>query len=275
MGAARIAKRFAALAAEGRAGLITYVMAGDPDAAASARILAALPAAGADLIEVGLPFSDPMADGPSIQKAANRALAAGMTLKGTLALVGDFRARDQATPVILMGYLNPLLSHGLEAFAADADRAGVDGVIVVDCPPEEAGPLASALEAAGLALIRLTTPTTDAERMKVVTASTHGFVYHVAVAGVTGAAGADPADLVGAVNRARAASGLPVAVGFGIRTPDQAAGVARIADAAVVGSALVEVVGEACALNRDPAAEVVDSVAALAKAVRSARARAA
>ncbi|MDB5452309.1 MAG: trpA [Caulobacteraceae bacterium] len=224
----RIPARFAELAAQRRAGLVTYVMAGDPDPARALAILKGLPAAGADLIELGFPFSDPMAEGPPIQRAAGRALAAGMTLNGTLDLVRAFRAVDQATPVILMGYMNPLLTHGLQAFARDAASAGVDGLIVVDCPPEEADPLVDALDAVGVSLIRLATPTTDDRR-------------------------------------------LPVAVGFGIKTPQRAAEVARVADACVVGSALVDAVQDAIAQNRDPVSKVLETVESLAKAVRSAR----
>jgi tryptophan synthase alpha chain len=267
----RIADRFAALKAEGRAAFIAYVMAGDPDLDVSLRILEGLPAAGADLIELGFPFSDPMAEGPPIQRAGQRALAKGMTLKGTLDLVRRFRADDQTTPLILMGYLNPLLTWGYAKFAADAAGAGVDGLIVVDCPPEEAGPLADALDAAGVSLIRLATPTTDDERLKVVASRTSGFVYYVSVAGVTGAKEADAAVVAPAVARVRAASGLPVAVGFGIKTPERAAEVARVADAAVVGSALVDEVAAALEAGTDPAAKVLAAAARLAQAVRAAR----
>ncbi|MEO8926318.1 MAG: tryptophan synthase subunit alpha [Caulobacteraceae bacterium] len=267
----RIDTRFAALKGDGRAAFIAYVMAGDPDIETSFAILKGLPAAGADLIELGLPFSDPMADGPPIQRAARRALTAGMTTGGVLDLVARFREADSATPVVLMGYLNPILSLGFEAFAARAAAAGVDGLIVVDCPPEEAGPLAHALEAQSVALIRLATPTTDAARLAVVAAGTRGFLYYVSVAGVTGEREADAEAIAPAVARARAASGLPVAVGFGIRTPERAAAVARVADAAVVGSALVDCIGEAIANNRDPVSKLLDTAAKLAKAVRSAR----
>jgi tryptophan synthase alpha chain len=183
---ARIDARFAALKAEGRAGFVAYVMAGDPDAATAAKILAGLPDAGADLIEVGFPFSDPMAEGPPIQRSAQRALAEGMTLAGTLDQVRGFRRGDQTTPIILMGYMNLLVTWGIEAFARDSAEAGVDGLIVVDCPPEEAGPLADALDAASVSLIRLATPTSDDARLKTVVRRTSGFVYYVSVAGVTG-----------------------------------------------------------------------------------------
>ena len=235
----RINRRFAELKAQGRAGFVAYIVAGDPGAEASLEILKGLPEAGADIIELGYPFSDPMAEGPPIQRASQRALAAGMTLNGTLELVRRFREGDQTTPLILMGYLNPLLTPGLEAFAAHAAAVGVDGMIVVDCPPEEADPLADALDANGVALIRLATPTTDDARLKIVARRTSGFVYYVSVAGVTGVKQANADVVAPAVERVRRASGLPVAVGFGIRTPEQAAAVARVADAAVVGSALV------------------------------------
>ena len=271
MGTSRIDARFAALRAEGRAGFVAYVMAGDPDPAASLEVLRGLPGAGADLIEVGFPFSDPMAEGPPIQRASQRALKAGMTLNGTLEQIRAFREGDQATPVILMGYLNPLLTHGLEAFGADAAAAGVDGLIVVDCPPEEAAPLAAALEAQGLSLIRLATPTTDEQRLPVVVRGTSGFVYYVSVAGVTGVKEADAAAVAPQVERVRKASGLPVAVGFGVRTPERAAQVARVADAVVVGSALVDEIASAVERNVQPAAKVLETARALAQAVRQAR----
>jgi tryptophan synthase alpha chain len=267
----RIDQRFADLRQEGRAAFVAYVMAGDPDAATAAKILAGLPAAGADLIEVGFPFSDPMAEGPPIQRAAQRALAKGMTLKGTLDLIHGFRAGDQTTPIVLMGYMNPLVTWGFEAFAHDAAEAGVDGIIVVDCPPEEADPLADALDAAGVSLIRLATPTTDDERLKVVVRRTSGFVYYVSVAGVTGVKEADAAIVAPHVERVRKASGLPVAVGFGIKTPERAAAIARVADAAVVGSALVDEIAKAVEMNEDVTERVLSKVDSLAKAVRFAR----
>ena len=271
MTTARIDARFAALKAEGRAAFVPYVMAGDPDAATALSILKGLPAAGADLIEVGFPFSDPMAEGPPIQRAAQRALANGMTLKGTLDLVRSFREGDQATPIILMGYTNPLVTWGYEAFAHDAAEAGVDGLIIVDTPPEEAGPLADALDAAGVSLIRLATPTSDDARLKTIVRRTSGFVYYVSVAGVTGVKEADAAVVAPHVERVRKASGLPVAVGFGIRTPETAAAIARVADAAVVGSALVDEIAEAVEMNEDVTGRVLLKVSSLAKAVRSAR----
>jgi tryptophan synthase alpha chain len=268
---ARIDARFAALKAEGRAAFVAYVMAGDPDAATAAKILAGLPGAGADLIELGFPFSDPMAEGPPIQRAAQRALAKGMTLKGTLDLARGFRAGDQATPLILMGYMNLLVTWGIEAFAHDAAEAGVDGLIVVDCPPEEAGPLADALDAAGVSLIRLATPTSDDARLKTIVRRTSGFVYYVSVAGVTGVKEADAAVVAPHVERVRRASGLPVAVGFGIKTPERAAAIARVADAAVVGSALVDEVARAVEMNEDVTERVLSKVSSLAEAVRFAR----
>ncbi len=267
----RIDARFAALKAEGRAAFVPYVMAGDPDAATALAILKGLPQAGADLIEVGFPFSDPMAEGPPIQRAAQRALAKGMTLAGTLDLIRSFRADDQTTPVILMGYMNPLVTWGFEAFARDAAAAGVDGVIVVDCPPEEADPLADALEANGLALIFLTTPTTDDRRLPTVIRRASGFVYYVSVAGVTGVKEADAAAVAPNVERIRKAASLPVAVGFGIKTPERASAIAQVADAVVVGSALVDEVAEAVDLNEDVTRRVLSKVDSLAKAVRFAR----
>ena len=271
MTVARLDARFAQLKREGRAGFVAYIMAGDPDAAASRAVLAGLPAAGADIIELGFPFSDPMADGPAIQRAALRALRGGMTLAGTLGLAAVLREQDQTTPIVLMGYLNPILTHGLERFAVDAAAAGVDGVIVVDCPPEEAGPVLAAFDASDLALIRLAAPTTDDARLAVVVRRTSGFVYYVSVAGVTGVKAAVASAVAPAVERVRKASGLPVAVGFGIRTPEQAADVARVSDAVVVGSALVDAGADAVAQNRDPVAKVLETAGALAKAVRTAR----
>ncbi len=271
MSRSRIEARFEALRRERRAAFVAYVMAGDPDLETSGAILAALPGAGADIVELGIPFSDPMADGPPIQRAALRALAAGSSLSRVFDLVRDFRRLDAETPVILMGYLNPLLAMGMTAFAQRAAEAGADGVIMVDCPPEEADPLADALDAEGLALIRLATPTTDAARLSVVARRTGGFVYYVAVAGVTGGKSADPAAVAPQVERIRAASGLPVAVGFGIRTPGQAAAIARIADAAVVGSALVDALAGALESGGDAVAAVSGLARDLAAAVKTAR----
>ena len=271
MTTARIDARFAALKAEGRAGFIPYVMTGDPSRDEALEILRGLPAAGADLIELGLAFSDPMAEGPPIQRAALRGLAAGMTLRGTLDLVADFRKGDDATPVILMGYLNPVESYGYEAFARDAAEAGVYGLIVVDCPPEEAGPMAAALDAQGVSLIRLATPTSDDERLQVIARGTSGFVYYVSVAGVTGVKEAVAADVAPAVERVRKAAGLPVAVGFGVRTPERAAEIARVADAVVAGSVFVDEVAAALAANEPAVPRVLAKVKALADAVKTAR----
>ena len=219
----RIDRRFAAPKAEGRAAFVAYVMAGDPDAATALEIVKGLPAAGADLIELGFPFSDPMAEGPTIQRASQRALAQKMTLNGTLDIVRAFREGDQDTPIILMGYLNPLVNRGFETFAKQANDAGVDGLIVVDCPPEEADPLSDALEAEGLSLIRLASPTTDDKRLPAVIRRTSGFVYYVSVAGVTGVKEADADAAPPAVARIRKASGRRGAVGFGIRPAERAA----------------------------------------------------
>ncbi|MGO4410186.1 MULTISPECIES: tryptophan synthase subunit alpha [unclassified Brevundimonas] len=274
MTTARIDARFAKLKAEGRAGFIPYVMTGDPSRDEALEILKGLPAAGADLIELGLAFSDPMAEGPPIQRAALRGLQAGMTLRGTLDLVADFRKGDDATPVILMGYLNPVESYGYEVFARDAAASGVDGLIVVDCPPEEAGPLAAALDAAEVSLIRLATPTSDDDRLKVIARGTSGFVYYVSVAGVTGVKEAQAASVAPAVERVRKAANLPVAVGFGVKTPERAAEIARVADAVVAGSVFVDEVAAALAANEPAVPRVLARVKALADAVKTARASA-
>lgn len=271
MTTARIDARFAALKAEGRAGFIPYVMAGDPSRQAALEILRGLPAAGADFIELGFPFSDPMAEGPPIQRAALRGLKAGLSLKGTLDLARAFREGDADTPLILMGYLNPIETYGYEAFARDAAASGVDGVIVVDCPPEEAAPLTAALDAARVSLIRLATPTSDDDRLKVIARGTSGFVYYVSVAGVTGVKEAQAAAVAPAVERVRRASGLPVAVGFGVKTPERAAEIARVADAVVAGSVLVDEVAAALEANEPVVARVLARVRALADAVRGAR----
>lgn len=271
----RLTTRFAALAAEDRAAFVTYVMAGDPDIAISSEILSKLPAAGADIIELGMPFSDPMAEGPTIQRASQRSLAARTKMADVLAMVAAFRQQDDATPIVLMGYLNPVLFHGFETFAAKAAKAGVDGLIIVDCPPEEADPLADALDAVGISLIRLAAPTTDDARLPAVVRRTSGFVYYVSVAGVTGVKEAVSANVAQPVQRLRAASGLPVAVGFGIRTPEKAAEVARLADGVVVGSALVDEIEGALnsGSNENVTERVLSKAAELAKAVRLARVR--
>ncbi|WP_159710289.1 tryptophan synthase subunit alpha [Geminicoccus flavidas] len=272
----RIRERFAALAAEGRAGLVTYLCAGDPDPETSLGLIKGLPGAGVDLIEIGMPFSDPMADGPAIQAGNLRAISAGMTLNGVLELVRRFRSEDQTTPVVLMGYYNPVHRMGKERFIAAAVEAGVDGLIMVDLPPEEDEEFCLPAKEAGLDFIRLATPTTDDRRLPVVLQNASGFIYYVSITGITGSA-APVADLVGqAVRRIKSATTLPVAVGFGIRTPEQAAAIARNADAAVVGSALVDLV--AANLDQDGKAKpglveaVHGLVRELAAGVRGARA---
>jgi tryptophan synthase alpha chain len=272
----RIADRFATLRREGRGALVTYLQGYDPDPATSLAILRGLPGAGADVIEVGVPFTDPMADGPSIQRAALRALRAGATLAGVLALVRDVRREDAATPIVLMGYYNPILAYGVARFCADAAGSGVDGLIVVDVPPEEADEIEPAAKARGLDLIRLVAPTTDEVRLPRVLAATTGFVYYVSITGITGTRSASAADLAAAIPRLRAHTDLPVCIGFGIRTPDQAAEAARLADGAVVGTALVDTL--AASLDAEGRAQgdtvrrVLDQVRALAAAVRGERA---
>jgi tryptophan synthase alpha chain len=268
---ARIDARFAALRQQDRAAFVAYIMGGDPDLAASLEILKGLPAAGADIIELGFPFSDPIGEGPTIQAAAQRSLANGTTLDDVLGLARAFRQDDQATPLILMGYLNVVANRGEVAFARDIADAGVDGVIIVDCPPEESGPLADALDAAQISLLHLFTPTSDDARMRTIAERASGFAYYVSVAGVTGVKEADEQAVAPAVARVRKASGLPVAVGFGIKTPERAAAIARVADAAVVGSALVDEVAAGLARNEDVTRGVLCKVEALAKAVHGAR----
>jgi len=240
----RIARRFADLRAAERAGLVAFVTAGDPDAATSLAILQGLPKAGADLIEIGMPFSDPMADGPAIQASSLRALHAGMTLKKTLDLVRQFRAGDAGTPIVLMGYYNPIYQYGVDRFLADFKAAGADGLIVVDLPPEEDEELCVPALKAGVNFIRLATPTTDDKRLPAVLRNTSGFVYYVSILGITGTRSAADAEIKKAVERLKRHTELPVAVGFGIKTPEQAAAVAKVADAAVVGSALVSRVAQ-------------------------------
>lgn len=266
----RLATRFASLGS--RAGLVTFVCGGDPAPELTAPVLHALVAGGADIIEVGMPFTDPMADGPAIQAGNIRALSAGITLRKLLAIVADFRTRDADTPLILMGYVNPVLAYGAARFAVDAKAAGLDGVILVDLPPEEADELLPALNGSGLHLVRLATPTTDAARLPAVLAGASGFLYYVAVAGITGANSAEAADIAAAVSRLKASTALPVAVGFGVKTPAQAAAIARHADAVVVGSAIVDLIGAAHQRqSNDIPGEVERFVSSLAAAVRSAR----
>ena len=271
----RIAARFDALRRERRAGLVTFVMAGDPDRDTAAAILRALPAAGADLIEVGMPFTDPMADGPAIQAAGVRALKAGQDMAATLDLVRAFRGGDTATPVVLMGYYNPIYIYGVARFLSDARAAGVDGLIVVDLPPEEDTELCLPALAAGLNFIRLATPTTDDRRLPAVLANTSGFVYYVSITGITGAAAPDPGVVTAAVARIRRHTSLPVAVGFGVRDAVSAAAIARSAEAVVVGSALVERVrtslDAAGKATQATVAAVTGLVAELAAGVRGAR----
>jgi tryptophan synthase alpha chain len=238
----RIERRFADLAQEGRAGLVTFVTAGDPDPVTAAAILAGLPAAGADVIELGMPFTDPMADGPAIQASSLRALAAGQTMPKTLAMVARFRDRDEATPIVLMGYFNPIYVYGVERFLVDAKAAGVDGLIVVDLPPEEDVELCLPALAAGLNFIRLATPTTDEARLPKVLTNTSGFLYYVSVAGITGTKTPEIGRVSREVARIKRHTALPVAVGFGVRSAKQAAAIAAVADGVVVGSALVETV---------------------------------
>jgi len=264
----RISARFAALKAEGRSAFIPFVEAHDPDRATSMEILRGMPAAGADLIEIGVPFSDPMADGPTVQLAGQRGLKAGATLAATLDMVREFRSGDAATPIVLMGYLNPILSYGPEGFVADAAAAGVDGLIVVDMPPEEAEVLAPHAQQAGLDIIRLVAPTTDEARLPLVLSASSGFVYYVAITGVTGTGSAAPEDLALAIPRVRAHTELPICIGFGVRTPEQAAEIAKVADGVVVGSALVEICGE---YGADAPAHLRTLTAALAEAVHNAR----
>ena len=235
----RIAARFAELRAQRRAGFIPFITAGDPDRETSLAILKQLPKAGADIIELGVPFSDPMADGPAIQAASQRALKAGMTVKGTLALVERFRKDDDKTPLVLMGYYNPIHAYGVESFARDAAHSGVDGLIIVDLGPEEDSVLRALAAKSGLAIVRLATPTTDDQRLSTVLDGASGFLYYVSVAGVTGTKSFTETDVKTAIDRIKRRTDLPCAVGFGIRTPEGAAAIARIADAAVVGSAIV------------------------------------
>lgn len=271
----RIDTRFAELKKEGRAAFVTFVMCGDPDLATSLEIIKALPKAGADIIEIGMPFTDPMADGPAIQAAGLRALKSGTTLKKTLDVVRDFRKDDATTPLVLMGYYNPIYIYGVDKFLADAKSAGVDGLIIVDLPPEEDTELCIPAMKAGLNFIRLATPTTDDKRLPAVLANTSGFVYYVSITGITGSASADTAQVSAAVARIKRHTQLPVCVGFGIRTPDAARGIAQAANGAVVGSALIDALratldseGRATA-KTVPA--VADLAAALAQGVRGAK----
>ena len=271
----RIERRFAALQKENRAALVTFTMAGDPDYATAVAILKALPKAGADIIELGMPFTDPMADGPAIQAAGLRALKAGANMKKTLAAVREFRAGDAATPLVLMGYYNPIYVYGVDTFLADAKAAGVDGLIVVDLPPEEDGELCLPALAAGVNFIRLATPTTDDKRLPTVLTNTSGFVYYVSITGITGAAAPDTGKVESAVARIKRHTKLPVCVGFGVRSAEQARAIAQGADGVVVGSALVEAVRMSLGPDGKPTsgtvAAVTGLVSALAEGVRSAQ----
>jgi tryptophan synthase alpha chain len=274
----RIDRRFAALKQEGRAALVTFLMSGDPDYETSLAITKALPAAGADVIELGMPFTDPMADGPAIQAAGLRALKAGQTLKKTLALVRAFRTSETDTPIVLMGYYNPIYIYGVDRFLADARDAGVDGLIIVDLPPEEDDELCLPALRAGLNFIRLATPTTDDKRLPAVLANTSGFVYYVSITGITGAAVADAGKVTGAVARIKRHTALPVCVGFGVKDARSAAAIARGADGVVVGTALVEALRASLVNGQggpNTVKAVADLVAELAAGVRSAQVKAA
>ena len=259
----RIEKRFAALKKEGRAALVTFLMSGDPDPATSLAMIKALPQAGADVIELGMPFTDPMADGPAIQAAGLRALKAGQTLKKTIEMVRAFRAGDDATPIVLMGYFNPIYIYGVDKFLADAKAAGVDGLIVVDLPPEEDDELCLPALKTGLNFIRLATPTTDDKRLPAVLKNTSGFVYYVSITGITGSATPDTGKVTAAVARIKRHTQLPVAVGFGVRSAEQAAAIAQGADAVVVGSALIDALRATLDGNGKATAKTVAAVADL------------
>jgi tryptophan synthase alpha chain len=271
----RIASRFAELRRAGRSALIPFVEASDPDAATSMALLRGMPQAGADLIEIGMPFTDPMADGPTIQAAGRRALKAGATVAGTLGMVSDFRRDDDVTPIVLMGYLNPILSYGPERFCSEAAAAGTDGLIVVDLPTEEADLLVPHAANNDLDIIRLVAPTTDDRRLARVLAGSSGFVYYVSITGITGTRTATAEHLAQAVPRIRDVTDLPIAVGFGVRSPAQAAAVARIADAAVVASALIDTLAASLDAHGragpDTVRKVLDQVKELAVGVRDAR----
>jgi tryptophan synthase alpha chain len=271
----RIEQRFAALRREGRAALVTFVTAGDPDRATSLEILRTLPAAGADIIELGMPFTDPMADGPAIQASSQRALKAGQNMKNTLVMVAEFRQADATTPIVLMGYYNPIYIYGVARFLIDAKAAGVDGLIVVDLPPEEDAELCLPAIAAGVNFIRLATPTTDDRRLPAVLANTSGFVYYVSITGITGMAAPETGKVSSAVARIKRHTDLPVAVGFGVKTAQQARAIAEVADGVVVGSALIDALRQS--LDPDMKATqssvraVTDLVRGLAEGVRGAR----
>ena len=261
----RIDAKFAALKADGKKAFVAYIMAGDPNYETSLEIVRGLPSAGVDIIELGLPFTDPMADGPTIQLAGQRALEAGQTLEKTLRLARAFREGDDTTPIVMMGYYNPIYSHGVDRFLVDAKAAGVDGLIIVDLPPEEDSELCIPAQAAGLNFIRLATPTTDDRRLPKVLQNTGGFVYYVSITGITGAANAVATDVGPEVARIKAATDLPIVVGFGIKTPEVSRNIASVADGAVVGSAIVERIG-----NGESPDEVLAFVKSLADGAHSA-----
>jgi tryptophan synthase alpha chain len=271
----RIAARFAALKRAGRGALIPFVEAYDPDAATSLALLRGMPGAGADLIEIGIPFTDPMADGPIIQVAGKRALAAGVKVTHVLSMVREFRLDDDATPIILMGYLNPVLSYGAERFCTDAAAAGVDGLIMVDLPTEESDMLVPHATAAGIDIIRLVAPTTDDKRLPLVLEGSSGFIYYVSITGITGTRSATSEHLGEAIPRIRRVSDLPIAIGFGVRSPHQAAEAVRVADAAVVASVLINTLAanldEQRRAKPDAVRKVLDQVRELAAGVRGAR----
>jgi tryptophan synthase alpha chain len=260
----RLDRKFAALKTDRRKAFVAFITAGDPDPETSFSILSGLPAAGADIIELGMPFTDPMADGPAIQAASQRALSAGQTLEKTLAMVARFRAENDTTPVVLMGYYNPIFIYGVERFITDAVAAGVDGLIIVDLPPEEDNELCLPAMAGGLNFIRLATPTTDDARLPDVLKNTSGFVYYVSITGITGSAAPDVSKVSDSVARIKRHTELPVAVGFGIRTPEQAGAIATVADGAVVGSALVDVISETVKNPDTPDTDCVARVLTLA-----------
>ncbi len=267
----RIARRMAKLKTEGRPALVTYVMGGDPDYDTSLKIMQALPKAGADIIELGMPFSDPMADGPAIQAAGLRALRGGQTLVKTLRMAGDFRAGDAETPIVLMGYYNPIYVYGVERFLADAISAGIDGLIVVDLPPEMDEELCIPALKAGVNFIRLATPTTDEKRLPKVLENTSGFVYYVSMTGITGSALADTTKVTAAVRRIKSHTDLPVCVGFGVKTAEQARVIGGSADGVVVGTAIVNAVADAIGAKGDPVQAVSTLVGDLSQGVRSGR----
>ena len=265
MSETRLKKRFDKLKAQGRSAFVTFVSAGDPDLETSAKLISGMAKSGADVLEIGMPFSDPMADGPAIQLGSQRALAAGMTLKGVLQMVRDFRTSDDETPIVLMGYFNPIYVYGVDTFVTDAKEAGVDGFIIVDLPPEEEKEFAIPAQNAGLDFIYLTTPTADDARLTKITSRGSGFIYYVSITGVTGTASAQLSDVDAAVKRIRNVTDLPVAIGFGINTPDQAKEMAAISDAAVVGSAIVKQIAENLDDDGKAKDDLVDNVLTFVK----------